>query len=446
MRRLLSIILLILVTSLTLAAQSFQSVRQEQADEAEGRALVEGFYGEPWSQDFRLSMVDLAARSGFKEYVYAAKNDPYVGGEDWFMPYPEGLARQMKELMAACEEAGLRFTWCVRPDKDYSWSEADYTLLLGKFEMMHYMGVRSFGIFMDDMPGGERRKRELVSRVNSDFMAKKRIGSLLVSIDGDYAPESEGEVVRLGMYEDLDLAAQEMVPDAKDAFVRFVRNSKVWAQRFSETEADTPALIAAEGYDKAEYDALMEFFVQVEAVPVEMSKASNKALYNEMKPWFEEFGKLGTRCRKVLECMALYAEGDIPGFWSTYASNLMSEAEKVSYAEYPSGTERLQPFYERMMDTLADAFDMDDEARVEYTHVEGDGVDTYIAPAGTSLCHLIMNNPDGQEVIVRLSDKSGKYTAEFLVRSSYFKFDMKGDAVKVEVIGDVPVFDTVFVK
>ena len=98
------------------------------------------------------------------------------------------------------------------------------------------------------------------------------------------------------------------------------------------------------------------------------------------------------------------------------------------------------------MDTLADAFDMDDEARVEYTHVEVDGVDTYIAPDGTSLCHLIMNNPDGREVIVRLSDKSGKYTAEFLVRSSYFRFDMKGNAVKVEVIGDVPVFDTVFVK
>ena len=453
MRRLFFVIFICLTTGIVVSAHPSGPVQQESAIEGGRKGVVDGYHETMWAHDYRLSVIELASHLNIDEYVYAPEQDPYVGSSDWFMPYPHDSADLIKELMAACSRNGIVFTWCIRPDKDYSWSDADYNLLLGKFEMMHYMGVRSFGIILDDVPCAadeQWRKKELIGRVNTDFMAKKGVKPLLASFDGYYMPENAGETMKLGMYayagKSLEEAAEEIAPDVKEQLVRFVRNSDVWNARFSGTEDYIYEFIAADGYAQDDYDALMAEFMAVEDVPAAVSKSANKALYNEMRPWLEEFGKLGTRCRKVLECMSSYAAGDIPGFWSIYASNLMSEAERASYNEYPSGTGTLQPYYEKMMDELADAFDMDNESRVSHRHIAGDGMDTYIAPSGTSVCHLILNNPDGREVIVRLSDEAGRYTAEFCINESYFRFDMKGNAVKVEVLGDVPVFETVFVK
>ena len=98
------------------------------------------------------------------------------------------------------------------------------------------------------------------------------------------------------------------------------------------------------------------------------------------------------------------------------------------------------------MKQLAEAFDEAYKGKVEYKYIPGKDIQTYIAPEEASLCHLILDNPEKREVIVRLSDKRGKYTAEFCIDSSYFEFEMKDDAVNVEIIGDVKVFETVFVK
>ena len=124
----------------------------------------------------------------------------------------------------------------------------------------------------------------------------------------------------------------------------------------------------------------------------------------------------------------------------------MSDEDMKAYQASPSGTARLQPYYESMMKQLAEAFDMNYKGKVGYTYIPGEGIHTYVAPEEASVCHLVLDNPEKKEVIVRLSDGSGKYTAEFCINSSYFEFEMKEDAVRVEVIGDVRVFETVFVK
>ena len=205
-------------------------------------------------------------------------------------------------------------------------------------------------------------------------------------------------------------------------------------------------LIGIKGYAADAYDRLMERFSAMEKVPSDIESASDQAFYEDLKPWIVEFGKLGTRCRKVLECIRYFNEGDIPGFWSTYASNLMSDDDRKSFEAHPSGTARLQPYYERMMKELADAFDASYKDQVEYTLIPGDGIQTYLAPDEASVCHLVLDNPRRRDVIVRLSDAKGMFTAEFCIKDSYLEFEMKGDAVKVEVIGDVPIFETVFVK
>ncbi len=433
--------------------------------DAQQRGFADCYYGGAWSQEFRLSLIELAARLKMNEYVYAPVTDPYVGSPDWIMPYPQGRGEDIKELIDACGRNGMDFTWCIRPDKDFTWSEADYGLLLGKFEMMHYLGVRSFGIFLDDVPyveDLEDRKADLVERLDADFISKKKgLKPLLTSLDGYYVPAEGGESVRSGMYgvadrtwnaeaydpmTSLEWAAAELVPDASQAYMTYVLHSEAYAGAFGLEESEGLEFIGLEDYSKEAYDALMKEFVSIENVPSAIASASDRNLYADLKPSLEEFGKLGARCRRVLECIDFYKAGDVPGFWTTYASNLMSDKDKEAYLAHPSGTRKLHPYYERMMKELADAFGQAYKGKVEYTYISGDGIQTYVAPHEVSRCHLILDNPEGREVIVRLSDASGRYTAEFCIDGSYFEFEMKEDAVKVEVIGDADVFETVFVK
>lgn len=429
------------------------------------RGVVDSFHGGHWSQEFRLSMIDLAARLKMNEYVYAPKNDPYVGSPDWIMPYPQGRGDNLKELMEACRRNRIDFTWCVRPDGEFTWSEDDYALLLGKFEMMHYFGVRSFGIFLDDVPyseGVEEKKKELIDRLNADFIAKKKgLKPLLVSLDGYYVPAEGQESLKLGMYgvadaawnydafesdKSLEWAVNEIAPDVAGAYKTYARHSEVSVNSFGMKESAGVELIGLKGYSQESYDALMEEFRSIENASLSMASASNQALYADLQMSLEEFEKLGTRCRRILECISYYNAGDVPGFWATYAANLMSDKDIQAYRANPSGTAVLQPYYERMMKELAEAFDQAYKGKVGYTHIPGEGIQTYIAPDEASVCHLVLDNPEGREVIVRLSDVNGRYTAEFCIEESYFEFEMKEDAVKVEVLGDVRVFETVFVK
>lgn len=429
------------------------------------RGIVDGFYGESWSHELRLSMIELAASLKLDKYVYAPKTDPYVGSPDWYMPYPQGRAEQLKELMDACSRRGLEFVWCIRPDGDFSWSEDDCNLLLGKLEIMHFFGVRSFGIFLDGAPepeAGEKAKQDLIDRINTDFIAKKKgLKPVLTETDIYYAPPVGGKSAELGLYgyagkawnqeafdpeKSLDIAIAKIAPDVQQAYRTYALHSSVAPDAFGIEESGNINLIGINGYDAKDYDALMSEFSQIESASSLMSESSNAALYADLEPWLDEFTKLGARCRRILDCIRHFEEGDIPAFWSTYAANLMSVKDVESFRAHPSGTSRLHPYYEKMMTELAEAADLADKGRLGYEHFSQEDMEVYIAPDEAVLCHLILNNPEGREVIVRLSDAAGRYTAEFSVETSYFQFEMKDEAVKVEIMGDVDIFETVFVK
>ena len=429
------------------------------------RGLVDCYYGGTWSQQFRHSMISLAARLKMNTYVYAPENDPYVGSPDWILPYPQGKGDEIKVLIEECTKNRIDFVWCIRPDKEFRWSESDYALLLGKFEMMHFLGVRSFGILFDNVAPTEdfeAKKKALVDRLNGDFIAKKKgLKPLLTSLEGYYVPAPGTESLKLGMYgiadrawniaaydadKSLEWAANEIAPDVASAYMTYAAHTSVSKECYASEESGGLELIGLKGFGRDAYDVLMAEFKKIETVPAAVAATANKALAADLNASLDEFGKLGTRCRRILECITSLNDGDIPGFWATYAANLMSDEDMKAYQASPSGTARLQPYYESMMKQLAEAFDMNYKGKVGYTYIPGEGIHTYVAPEEASVCHLVLDNPEKKEVIVRLSDGSGKYTAEFCINSSYFEFEMKEDAVRVEVIGDVRVFETVFVK
>lgn len=412
-----------------------------------------------------LSLVELAGSLNMSEFVYAPKDDPFVGSPNWHLSYSQVRADMVEELMDACRSHYMEFTWCIRPDAGFSWSEQDYAFLLGKLEMMHYIGVRSFGVLLDDIPyeeGIEEKKAELIDRLNRDFVApKKGMKPLLTSLDGYYAPLEGGQAMKLGIYglasrgwnseaydpiKCLRWAVDEIAPSVAGPYMTYALHSEVAVTGFGLEESGHLDFIGLSGYDREAYEDLMTEFISIEAAPSEIASTEDNRVYEDLRPWLEEFGKLGRRCRILLESIDLFDKGDIPGFWVRYANNMMSDRDMDAYRAHSSGIVRLQPYYERMVSALVDAFYRTRKDKVGYEHIPGDGIDTYIAPDEAAYCHLILENPQEKEVIVRLSDAAGNYTAEFCIETSYLEFELKGDAVKVEVIGNVDILETVFVK
>lgn len=109
-------------------------------------------------------------------YLYGPKDDPYHSCPNWRLPYPEQEARQIRELVEACNRNRVDFVWAIHPGQDIKWNEEDYNNLVRKFEMMYDLGVRSFAIFFDDISGegtNPVKQTELLNRLNEEFVRAK---------------------------------------------------------------------------------------------------------------------------------------------------------------------------------------------------------------------------------------------------------------------------------
>lgn len=153
------------------------------------RGVVEGFYGTPWSHRARLSLIDFYGRFKMNTYIYGPKDDPYHSSPDWRKPYPEDQARNISELVSACERNRVDFVWAIHPGQDIKWNEEDYGNLVAKFEMMYGLGVRAFAIFFDDISGegtNPMKQVELLNRLTEEFVAVKGDVAPLIICPTDY--------------------------------------------------------------------------------------------------------------------------------------------------------------------------------------------------------------------------------------------------------------------
>lgn len=154
------------------------------------RGVVEGFYGTPWSHQVRLSLIDFYGKFKMNTYVYGPKDDPYHSSPNWRKPYPAEEAEKIRELVEACKENHVDFVWAVHPGKDIRWDEEDYGNLVGKFQMMYDLGVRSFAIFFDDISGegtNPVKQVELLNRLNREFILAKGDVTPLIMCPTDYS-------------------------------------------------------------------------------------------------------------------------------------------------------------------------------------------------------------------------------------------------------------------
>lgn len=123
------------------------------------RGVVEGYYGNPWSQTDRIRQFEFYGDNKLNTYIYGPKDDPYHK-QFWRENYPTEQANKLKELVEAAKHNKVRFVWAIHPGSSIKWTDADgdgvvddFKNCLRKLLAMYDLGIREFAVFFDDISG-----------------------------------------------------------------------------------------------------------------------------------------------------------------------------------------------------------------------------------------------------------------------------------------------------
>ena len=131
--------------------------------DVQNRGIIEGYYGVPYSVEVTADLFRFMARYKLNMYMYGAKSDPYHS-RYWDRPYPEkinddqrrlGLMTQdmMRHLCDVAHQSKVNFIWAIHPGQNFTNATSTDVVdrIMSKFEKMHALGVRQFGVFVDDV-------------------------------------------------------------------------------------------------------------------------------------------------------------------------------------------------------------------------------------------------------------------------------------------------------
>ena len=139
------------------------------------RGVVEGFYGNNWSQTDRIRQFQFYGANKMNTYIYGPKDDPYHLAK-WREAYPTESAEKMRALVAEATRNKVKFVWAIHPGNDIQWNKTDSLNVVKKLEMMYALGVRAFAVFFDDVWGGEGprgiKQAQLLNYVTDNFVKK----------------------------------------------------------------------------------------------------------------------------------------------------------------------------------------------------------------------------------------------------------------------------------
>src|SRR5699024_5263271 len=133
--------------------KTLQNFQVEDYADTTIRGFIEGYYGIPWSDEDRMSLMEFGGNFKMTTYVFAPKDDPYHNSK-WREPYPEERLAEMKEMVDTGRENKVNFAWTIHPfmsdritDENY---DEDLEAIITKFEQLYDIGVRQFGVLADD--------------------------------------------------------------------------------------------------------------------------------------------------------------------------------------------------------------------------------------------------------------------------------------------------------
>lgn len=150
------------------------------------RGYIEGFYGTPWSVEKRISVMSLMAKNRMNTVYYAPKDDLYHR-EKWRTLYPEDELNKLKNLIQTSKKYFMDFYWCVAPGLTMRYSdENDFSALIKKCEQLYKIGIRHFGLLLDDIDEElkyEEDKAIYKETVNAHIELINRFYNALLNVD-----------------------------------------------------------------------------------------------------------------------------------------------------------------------------------------------------------------------------------------------------------------------
>ena len=127
----------------------------------QNRGLVEGYYGYPYSVEVKKELMRYMMRHKMNTYMFGAKSDPYHS-QMWKDAYPTTISKEqekngwltqdmLRDLAKVSEETKVNFIWAIHPGNEFLGSSTVINDIMSKFEKMHNLGIRHFGVFVDDV-------------------------------------------------------------------------------------------------------------------------------------------------------------------------------------------------------------------------------------------------------------------------------------------------------
>lgn len=118
------------------------------------RGVIEGFYGEPWSQQARKDLFKFMGEHKMNFYIYSPKDDDYLR-KNWKELYPQDKLNEIKDLISAAKENHVSFVYTLSPGNDITYSsQEDFDKTIAKLNQLRSIGVTQFYIALDDIPLG----------------------------------------------------------------------------------------------------------------------------------------------------------------------------------------------------------------------------------------------------------------------------------------------------
>ena len=127
------------------------------------RGVIEGYYGVPYNAKVTKDLFRFMARYKMNTYMYGAKSDPYHT-RYWGEPYPTAITKEqerigyltqdmLRDIVEVAHQSKVNFIWAIHPGTAFTNPESTDVIdrVMDKFESMYGLGVRQFGVFVDDV-------------------------------------------------------------------------------------------------------------------------------------------------------------------------------------------------------------------------------------------------------------------------------------------------------
>nr|WP_308532546.1 beta-N-acetylglucosaminidase domain-containing protein [uncultured Prevotella sp.] len=143
--------------------QNLACVKIDDYADIQYRGVIEGYYGVPYTAETTKDLFRFMARYKMNSYMYGAKSDPYHS-QKWEEPYPDSITSEQKaigylsapmlrDITKTAHNNKVNFIWAIHPGSAFTQNKDNNVIgrIMNKFEKMYQLGVRQFGIFVDDI-------------------------------------------------------------------------------------------------------------------------------------------------------------------------------------------------------------------------------------------------------------------------------------------------------